>query len=446
MSCINVAMVGAVDAAKSTLIGVLVNNILDNGNGDARKTILNLKHEKTSGRTSSITSHLVLLNGPLPLPEDPHPVKSSIEVKTETPNTTTSVRLLDLAGHEKYLKTTLRGLTQYFPDYALLLIEANRGVTKMTEEHMRICVSLRIPVWICITKLDSAEPDKLKITIQSTKLLCKRSRIRFTFPITNRETYTRAAKAYAIDPLQVAPVIQLSNITGVGIPWVKAFMHSLQKQSDQDDRIDKFCVERDVQKLFFIYRPYLVPGVGHVVYGIMKHGELHKGDTIKVGPIHKKYHNVKIRSIHNQHCEPVDVLKSGESGCFAIRIIDRRGIVLDKSILKNGRVLIDKHVLIRRIKVNVSVLGHSGTIQKGYQPHIHCANVAINSHVEEIDIQNATETSLNCMRVGDRGIITFRLMSAQFVYPGARLVFRDGRIKGIGIVEEVVDDENSMDG
>lgn len=38
------------------------------------------------------------------------------------------VTLVDLAGHERYFKTTAYGLTGHLPDYASLIISANNGV------------------------------------------------------------------------------------------------------------------------------------------------------------------------------------------------------------------------------------------------------------------------------------------------------------------------------
>ena len=37
------------------------------------------------------------------------------------------VTLVDLAGHERYFKTTAYGLTGHLPDYACLIISANNG-------------------------------------------------------------------------------------------------------------------------------------------------------------------------------------------------------------------------------------------------------------------------------------------------------------------------------
>ena len=37
------------------------------------------------------------------------------------------VTLVDLAGHERYFKTTAYGLTGHLPDYACLIVGANAG-------------------------------------------------------------------------------------------------------------------------------------------------------------------------------------------------------------------------------------------------------------------------------------------------------------------------------
>ena len=38
------------------------------------------------------------------------------------------VTLVDLAGHERYFKTTAYGLTGHLPDYACLIVGANAGM------------------------------------------------------------------------------------------------------------------------------------------------------------------------------------------------------------------------------------------------------------------------------------------------------------------------------
>jgi len=38
------------------------------------------------------------------------------------------ITFMDLAGHHKYLKTTIFGLTSYCPDFAMLVVSANTGI------------------------------------------------------------------------------------------------------------------------------------------------------------------------------------------------------------------------------------------------------------------------------------------------------------------------------
>lgn len=54
-----VAVVGNVDAGKSTLLGVLTHGELDNGRGHARQKLFRHKHEAESGRTSSVGSDIL---------------------------------------------------------------------------------------------------------------------------------------------------------------------------------------------------------------------------------------------------------------------------------------------------------------------------------------------------------------------------------------------------
>lgn len=56
---IRVAVVGNVDAGKSTLLGVLTHGELDNGRGLARQKLFRHKHEAETGRTSSVGNDIL---------------------------------------------------------------------------------------------------------------------------------------------------------------------------------------------------------------------------------------------------------------------------------------------------------------------------------------------------------------------------------------------------
>ena len=56
---IRVAVVGNVDAGKSTLLGVLTHGVLDDGRGLARHKLFRHKHEAETGRTSSVGNDIL---------------------------------------------------------------------------------------------------------------------------------------------------------------------------------------------------------------------------------------------------------------------------------------------------------------------------------------------------------------------------------------------------
>jgi GTPase len=133
---VRVALVGGANAGKSTLLGVLTRGEVDNGRGKARRCLLNHRHELASGQTSSV-SHEVL-----GFTEDGRVLTSASDTATWAGICEQSARvvtLIDLAGQEKYLHTTVRGLTSRNPDLACLVIGARAGVTRMTEYALALC-------------------------------------------------------------------------------------------------------------------------------------------------------------------------------------------------------------------------------------------------------------------------------------------------------------------
>jgi GTPase len=144
---IRVAIIGNVDSGKSTLVGVLSKGELDDGRGAARLRIFNFTHEAENGRTSSIGQEIMGFDEDNKWVE-PERVKATknqcwghISEKSKK-----LITFIDLCGHEKYLKTTLFGLVGLLPDYCLIVIGANMGITKMTREHLVISLALKVHI------------------------------------------------------------------------------------------------------------------------------------------------------------------------------------------------------------------------------------------------------------------------------------------------------------
>jgi len=125
-SDIRIAMIGNVDSGKSTLVGCLSRSVVDDGRGRARSLVFRHAHEQENGRTSSVGMELMGFT-------DEKVV--SVDIKAPRPKLWRDVRarsdkaitFLDLCGHEKYLKTTVFGLTGMLPDYGMVVVGANMG-------------------------------------------------------------------------------------------------------------------------------------------------------------------------------------------------------------------------------------------------------------------------------------------------------------------------------
>lgn len=161
---VRIAVVGNVDAGKSTLIGTLTTSSLDDGRGSSRCAIMKHRHEIESGRTSTATSHLLGFrhSGEAIAGRDrirANKMKSEDEIARESYRIIT---LMDLAGHEKYLKTTIHGVSSGFADYSLILVNSRHPPTHMTQHHLNLCCSFGIPVVVLFTKVDGCPEHALE--------------------------------------------------------------------------------------------------------------------------------------------------------------------------------------------------------------------------------------------------------------------------------------------
>lgn len=117
---IRVAVVGNVDAGKSTLLGVLTHSELDNGRGFARQRLFRHKHEMESGRTSSVGNDILGFDSLGNVVNKPdHGTLDWVKI---CENSAKVITFIDLAGHERYLKTTVFGMTGHAPDFGMLMV------------------------------------------------------------------------------------------------------------------------------------------------------------------------------------------------------------------------------------------------------------------------------------------------------------------------------------
>lgn len=82
-------------------------------------------------------------------------------------NSTKLITFMDLAGHKKYLKTTVTGLTGYLPHYAMIVVSSSAGILGMTHEHLSLALALDVPFFVVVTKTDVTSPQPTLCSLEN---------------------------------------------------------------------------------------------------------------------------------------------------------------------------------------------------------------------------------------------------------------------------------------
>lgn len=433
---IRVAIVGNVDSGKSTLIGVLTAGGLDNGRGLARSRIFVHRHEAANGRTSCISQHIVGFNENHEVVHQPVPASASSVQKTKSwrevvSKSKTIMTLIDLAGHERYLKTTVAGLTGCFPDFAVVVVGANMGILKMTKEHLGCVIALDIPLICVLTKIDIAPENVLNRTKKTlVRILESQGARKKPFEVrTDKDVDTCLAN---LSP-KITPVFSISTVTGEGLNLLYNYLGRLKplNQRWKEDQRAK-PVEFDIDETF------VVTGVGLILSGTVFSGTMTVNDELLVGPFggSGEFRRVQVRTIHCKR-SPVEFCPAGNSCAISLRPIKWKQ-ELRRIDIRRGMVMVDPSLnprAVRRFEAEVLVLHHPTTIKYGYQAVIHCGIIRQTAAI--------THMSNECLRTGDKAPVEFRfLQRPEYIKPGQVLIFREGSTKGVGrVIRPIPDDE-----
>ncbi|KAI4177526.1 MAG: hypothetical protein LQ348_005813 [Seirophora lacunosa] len=411
-----IAVVGNVDAGKSTMLGVLVKGGLDDGRGKARVNLFRHKHEVESGRTSSVGMEIMGfdVHGEIVTSKVPGRKLSWEEIGKQSAKV---ISFTDLAGHERYLRTTVFGLLSSSPNYCLLMVAANNGLIGMSKEHLGIALALNVPVLVVITKIDICPPQILQQTItQLTRILKSQGARKIPIFIKNREETVDTAAQFVSQ--RICPIFQVSNVTGQGLDLVRTFLNILPHHGHYDDQ---------APFEFHVNDTFSVPFVGTVVSGVVKSGMIHAGDPVLIGPDSLgQFQTTHIRSIERKRI-PVPVCAAGHSASFALKRIRRKEV-------RKGMVVLPKlespPKVYREFVAEVLILSHATTIKTKYQAMLHVGPISQTCAI--IDIDRAY------IRTGDRATVAFRFVQRpEYLAAGDRILFREGRTKGLGIVKSV---------
>ncbi|KAK0731845.1 hypothetical protein B0H67DRAFT_478663 [Lasiosphaeris hirsuta] len=333
---LRVTLTGPTTSGKSTILGTLSTGTLDNGRGKSRLSLLKHLHEVTSGVTSSVTQELIGYNEGEIVNYDHRGVESWIDIHDFT-KTGRLVYLLDSAGHPRYRRTILRGIVGWAPHWTLLCIAADSaevtsviGATSsaldilgpagasvdLANAHLDLCLRLRLPLVIVITKLDLAnKPSIAKVLgkILSAVKRAGRAPMVLKGDQTSHNDLSRVSQhdheavkrvmevmAARDDLLSVIPIVLTSAVNGQGVGMLHALLQSLPLPPGPTSRdyIGAALNPEQPACLFHIEDKFSLPAsyalatrdndqqtdMGTVVAGYLRFGSLSIGDKVVVGP------------------------------------------------------------------------------------------------------------------------------------------------------------------
>ncbi|XP_077082976.1 GTP-binding protein 2b isoform X2 [Siphateles boraxobius] len=417
---LRVAVLGNVDSGKSTLLGVLTQGELDNGRGRARLNLFRHLHEIQTGRTSSISFEILGFNskGEVVNYSDSRTAEEICESSSKM------ITFIDLAGHYKYLKTTIFGLTSYCPDFAMLVVGANTGIAGTTREHLGLAMALKVPIFIVVSKVDLCGKSTVEKTVRQLERVLKQPGCnKVPMVVANPDDAVTAAQQFA-QSSSVTPIFTISSVSGENLDLLKVFFNILPPLSNSKEQ------EELMQQLteFQVDEIYSVPDVGTVVGGTLYSGVCREGDRLVVGPTDDgRFLRLKVCSIHRNR-SGCRVLRAGQAATLALGNFDR-------SLLRKGMVMVSPKMnptICWQFEAAIVLLFHAKTFRRGFQVTVHVGNVRQTATVECL-------LGKEELRTGERAVVCFRFLKhPEYLRVGAKLLFREGVTKGIGHVTHLL--------
>ncbi|MEZ0360533.1 MAG: selenocysteine-specific translation elongation factor [Hydrogenobacter sp.] len=225
------------------------------------------------------------------------------------PQINTRVEIIDIPGHERFLKNAIAGLSS--AQGVLLVIDTNEGIMPQTIQHVNLMKSFGIyHCLVVLTKIDRSDPMLVQIVKEYVEeFLSKEGVMCFGF-------------------------FPVSSTEGTGLEELREGIGSYVRDLKEPDWDAFFRMNID--------SAFHVKGYGTVVRGSCISGRLKEGDTLIAEPIGIEG---KVRRIQN-HGKFVKEGKAGERLALNIPEMDTKLIERGFWLVKKGELMKTKFLLI----------------------------------------------------------------------------------------------------
>ncbi len=340
---LRISLTGSTTSGKSSLLGTLSTSTLDNGRGKSRLSLLKHRHEIVSGISSSVTPELIGYQDSFASTARTNVINyasGNVSSWNDIHSASEPGRLVlatDSAGHPRYRRTMMRGLISWAPHWTIFCIAADAdgdhhttaSATAFSQEtlgpaaidadlattHLSLCLKLKLPLVVVITKLDLASRAGLRKTLNTilstVKAVGRRPHMLPTTTVSDQDPQLQSlgvddeeavrsalASCHDDDINLLVPIVLTSTVNGTGISKLHALLRHLPLLSPghwgQNDSSDGNPVP---DTLFHVDEVFTMPEshlhsnpsvaksvTGTVLSGHLRYGDVSIGDELLVGP------------------------------------------------------------------------------------------------------------------------------------------------------------------
>lgn len=414
---LRVAVLGPTESGKSSLLGVLSHGEYDNGRGSARLNLFRHRHEIRSGHTSSISQEIFGFT-PYGQPLTYNTCRTAEEI---IESSSKIVTLIDLAGHQRYLGTTLFGLGSHSPDLVLIVVSAISSITSVTTDHISLALGMEKCLAIVINKTDLAISEDQENCYSDLK-----DAIQVLHPDISLLKVTSLSDAIIsgskLGDSQTLPIFFTSCVNGTGLNTLYAFFNEVSPVLNFGDLSQAVSQSSELQ----VDETFEVPGIGTVVSGLMIEGIIREGDEMLLGPDDQgNFSSVSIVSLQ-RHKIPCNYARAGQKCTMAIisnNIKVRKGMVMketDQDWKRNFTVCLQFSA-----KINFINNGYHRSLGRGSQVSAYIGNVKQTCNIDFIEKIQPNETFMVDLKLTKR---------PEYIRDGSRIILRHALTKGIGTV------------
>ena len=375
---ITIGVLGEGGTGKSTIIGVLINGVLDNGKGLARTNVFRHKHEILCGKTSSFSHQILGFDEEGKLTNYGDLLKPSLSQIVS--KSTKIINFYDMAGGNKtFNKSTLSTLSKEYLDYLLFVISAKDEITKKTEDLLRLIYNIDLPVIAIINKIDLVSDSELEKTVRKYKETIKKLK---KIPIIIKNDEDVALFSRSMEEKEILVTFLVSTLTfNGGLNLFKNFLKSLPKLNEtiyKNDKLKQKQKEIELEKMEFDIHEIIHKENNAILSGIVSSGKLRTNSKCFLGPdISGNFIKVEVCDIH---CKKVSVSYSfkGQYCSVCIKSLGKIN-TLTKENVKKGMYLLDTRITpiaSRLFEIEVWTIDDTTrTLKNTYQPILNIKHV-----------------------------------------------------------------------